>query len=473
MIETFHHDGRAMRRPDASRPQSTSGRVKMAFRRPQRRVGALIAAFVGCLALAACGGLGQTDSGGGGGGSGGGNVTLSFLVDNNPANVKLAEGVASAFHARNPNITVKVTTRPQGGDGDNVVKTRLATGEMDDVFAYNSGSLFQALSPQKNLVPLTDQPWVSSLEKAFRPSVSTGGQVYGAPYGSSFGGGVLYNKKVFAKLGLKVPKTWGQFMANNAKIKAAGVAPVIQTYQDTWTSQLFVLGDYHNVQATDPSWAAKYTRNQVKYVQSPAFAGFQHLQQVHAAGYENKDYRSIKFEQGLRELATGKGAQYPMLSNAVAQIATQSPRQVDDVGFFALPGDDAAKNGVTLWLPGGVYIPKTTTGAKLDAAKKLAAFMTTKAGCDAQTKAFTPAGPYMVKGCDLPSGLPPAVTDLTPYVDSGQVTPALEFLSPVKGPALEQITVEVGSGLRSAQKGASLYDQDVKKQAQQLGLPGW
>jgi raffinose/stachyose/melibiose transport system substrate-binding protein len=79
----------------------------------------------------------------------------------------------------------------------------------------------------------------------------------------------------------------------------------------------------------------------------------------------------------------------------------------------------------------------------------------------------------MVKGCDLPADLPPAVKDLTPYVDGGKVTPALEFLSPVKGPALEQITVEVGSGLRSAQKGASLYDQDVKKQAQQLGLPGW
>jgi raffinose/stachyose/melibiose transport system substrate-binding protein len=43
----------------------------------------------------------------------------------------------------------------------------------------------------------------------------------------------------------------------------------------------------------------------------------------------------------------------------------------------------------------------------------------------------------------------------------------------VKGPALEQITVEVGSGLRSAQSGAQLYDKDVKKQAQQLGLKGW
>ena len=50
---------------------------------------------------------------------------------------------------------------------------------------------------------------------------------------------------------------------------------------------------------------------------------------------------------------------------------------------------------------------------------------------------------------------------------------ALEFLSPVKGPALEQITVAVGSGLNTADEGGALYDQDVEKQAQQLGLPGW
>ena len=69
--------------------------------------------------------------------------------------------------------------------------------------------------------------------------------------------------------------------------------------------------------------------------------------------------------------------------------------------------------------------------------------------------------------------MPQAIKDLQPYVDSGNVTPALEFQSPVKGPALEQITVEVGSGIRKAADGAALYDQDVKKQAQQLGLPGW
>ena len=73
------------------------------------------------------------------------------------------------------------------------------------------------------------------------------------------GGGVLYNKKIYADLGLSVPKSWAEFMANNEKIKAAGKAPVIQTFGETWTSQLFVLADYYNVQAAVPDFAEKYT----------------------------------------------------------------------------------------------------------------------------------------------------------------------------------------------------------------------
>ena len=88
-------------------------------------------------------------------------------------------------------------------------------------------------------------------------------------------------------------------------------------------------------------------------------------------------------------------------------------------------------------------------------------------------KAWDVAGPFMVNGCELPADVPAAIKDVTNYVDEKKVTPALEFSSPVKGPALEQITVEVGSGIRPAQDGAELYDQDVEKQAQQLGLEGW
>ena len=439
----------------------------MRFAKSWRPVSPLVATLACILALGACsaGSLGSSDEGGG--------ITLTFLVGNADGDVKPAQGLAEAFHAKNPDITVQVQQRPGGSEGDNIVKTRLSTGEMTDVFLYNSGSLFQALNPEQNLVPLTGESWTNQVEDAFKPVVSVGNELYGAPIESSFGGGVLYNKKVYEKLGLQVPTTWAEFMANNAKIKAAGIDPVLQSYQDTWTSQLLVLADYHNVAAADPGWAEKYTNGQVKYAQKPAVKGFQRLEEVHKAGYENKDYRSMRFEKGVADLAAGKGGHFPMLTVVVGTLAASDPEHINDVGFFGQPGDDASKAGMTIWMPPGLYIPKSTEGAKLDAAKKFVAFVASQEGCEAQTKAYPPSGPYMIKGCELPADVPASVKDVVAYVEKGNITPALEFQSPVKGPALEQITVEVGSGLRSAADGAALYDQDVKKQAQQLGLKGW
>ena len=431
----------------------------------------LAAVAASALALTACsaGDLGSSDKS-----SSGGKVTLSFLVDNGEGNTKIAQAMAKDFTAKNPDITVNIESRPQGGDGDNVIKTRLQTGNMTDVFMYNSGSLFQQINPQKNLVPLSDQPWVGQLNDTFKSTVTANNQVYGAPFGTFTAGAILYSKPIYQQLGLQVPKTWAEFEANNAKIKAAGKVPVIQTYGDTWTSQLFVLGDFHNVAAAEPDFADKYTKNQAKYATDPAaFKGFQHEQEIHDKGYMNKDFASAKLEDGLRMLAKNQGAHYPILSGVVGGAAATDPKALQTIGLFALPGDDAAKNGLTVWSPSGIYIPQTTKGAKLDAAKKFVTWTTSQEGCATAAKAFAPSGPLAIKGCTLPADVPQAVKDTQPYFDNGNNSPALEFLSPVKGPALEQITVEIGSGIRSAADGAKLYDQDVKKQAQQLGLEGW
>ena len=107
-------------------------------------------------------------------------------------------------------------------------------------------------------------------------------------------------------------------------------------------------------------------------------------------------------------------------------------------------------------------------------AKDFANFVASTDGCKAMIAANGATGPYLIKGCELPKDVPTSVADMLPYFQKdGGTSPALEFVSPIKGPALEQITVETGSGIRGAADAAALYDQDVTKQAKQLGLPNW
>jgi len=449
----------------------------MRFRSKGRR-GLALVALGAAIALVAsgcsAGSLGSSDPGSSGSAA---STTITFLTGATDTDVASAKSVIAAFQAANPNITVKSDTRPGGSEGDNLVKTRLATGDMSEVFIYNNGSLLQAIKPEQNLVALDDQPWAGQIEQTFADSSKgSDGKLYGGPYGTAFGGGVFYNIPVYKKLGLQVPKTWDEFMANNKKIKdAGGVDPVEQTYGETWTSQLFVLGDYANVEAQVPSFAADYTANKAKYATTPAaLGGFEHIQAVKDAGYLNKDFASAKLNDGMKAVSTGAAAHYPQLGASAANIENVAPGKSKDVGFFALPGNDAANNKLTVW-PGtsAMYIPKSVEGDKLEAAKKFVAFSATQEGCDANIKGAPPQGPFLSKACNLPTDVSQVAKDTQTYFDAGNTSPALEFKSPIKGPALEQICIQVGTGQVDAKKAAELYDQDVKKQAQQLGLPGW
>lgn len=416
--------------------------------------------------MGSIGGSGDTDSGGG--------TTITFLAGSGSGTVTLAEGLKAGFEAANPDIKITLESQPEGTEGDNLTKTKLATGEMADVFYYNSGSLFQALNPEANLTPLTDQPWVEQLSPEMKTVVSTDTDTYGTPVGTTFAGGVLYNKKVYDQLGLKVPTSWDEFDANNKKILADGnVTPIQQTFGDTWTSQPFVLGDFGNVAAQDPNWADDYTANKAKYNKEPALQAFLNQEQTYKDGYYNKDFASANLDDGIKAIATGEAAHYPMLTAVISTVIQNYPDNVDDVGFFPLPAQDEANTQMTLWLPNSVYIPKTTTGAKLDAAKKFIEWINSSEGCEVQQTASAVSGPFATSACTFSGSVPALVNDMQPYLDNGQVSPALAFLSPIKGPNLENITVEVGSGITSAKEGAARYDEDVKKQAKQLGLPGW
>jgi raffinose/stachyose/melibiose transport system substrate-binding protein len=400
-------------------------------------------------------------------------VTLSLLGAQNPNDQLMIEGLTEAYTALHPNVTFEIEVAAGGGaEADNLVKTRLATGEMNDIFYYNSGSLLQALHPSDTLVDLSQEPFIANIAESFLPTVSQNGGIFGVPVGYASAGGILYNKKVYEDLGLSVPKTWDEFAANNEKIKAAGISPVLQTYGDTWTSQLFVLADNYNVAQAVPNFAEDYTNNKAKYATIPeAMAGFEHLQEGFEKDWYQQDFATARFEQGLEMLANGEVPQYPMLTQVMNAVASNWPDKVNDVGFFAQPGPDATKNGATIWMPLAFYIPKTSP--HIDVAKDFFAFVASTAGTDAITAKVTPAGPYLIKGAKLPDDVLPFVNDLNGYIDSGNAYPALEFLSPIKGPNLEQICVAVGTGQMTPEEAAAAYDLDVEKQAQQLGLPGW
>jgi len=334
-------------------------------------------------------------------------VTLTYLVDDSQNNVTRTNALADAYMEMNPNVTIEIELRPGGAEGDNVVKTRLATGEMTDIFWYNSGALLQALNPSETLLDISDQPYVDNMLEAFVTTVSQGDAIFGVPSETGMGGGILYNTQVYEDLGLEVPVTWEEFAANNEVIAEAGIAPVMATFgpQSTWTSQLFVLADYYNVEAAAPGWGDMYTTNQANYTNTPAaLAGFQRMEQAYESGWFQEDYVTEDFEPGLELLVNGEVAHYPMLTFVIGTIEANFPEQADVIGFFAQPGADPESNGVTLWMPAATYIPQTTEGVQREVALDFLGFIASVEGTEVLTEALAPAGPYLIEGATLQIG---------------------------------------------------------------------
>jgi raffinose/stachyose/melibiose transport system substrate-binding protein len=399
---------------------------------------------------------------------------ITFQSENGEASRLKWDALAAAYMKANPDVTVKINYVPGGVEGDALLKSQLASGTAPDVFVYNVGALLQAIDPVRNLVNMKNEPWMKTVNTGFIPSATgADGGIYAAPFGTAMGGGILYNKRIYSQLNLKIPLTWNEFMANNAKIKKAGLVPVINSFKDSWTTQLFVLGDHFNVAKALPGFEKKFTENKVVLANNKAtLAGFSYLEQIRKAGYTNKDAAATTFAKALEYLALGKGAHYPMLSAGIDTIVSNFPTKAPDIGFFAQPGTSAKSNGATIWMPAGVYIPKTTK--VLEEAKKFVAWTVSKASFEVQNKAVPPSGPYFIKGAPVSGNLTGVFTDLYNYMQKpGASYPALEFLTPVKGPNLSQICVEIGTGQKSAIEGAKSYQKDLQKQSKQLGLPGW
>ncbi|MEY9962862.1 multiple sugar transport system substrate-binding protein [Streptacidiphilus sp. MAP12-16] len=130
------------------------------------------------------------------------------------------QGIADAFHAANPKITVKVQTIAWANWDQ--VATLIQDKQYPDILV---GDAPQELAANGLLYPLTDvmsQSTISNLIPVFAKQEETSGVAYGAPFTTS-ARAMFYNKKLFAAAKIAAPpKTWADLQADAAKIKALG-----------------------------------------------------------------------------------------------------------------------------------------------------------------------------------------------------------------------------------------------------------
>ncbi len=182
------------------------------------------------------------------------------------------------------------------------------------------------------------------------------GSLYGLPQVGEVVG-FYYNKTKLAKLGLSVPKTWGELEQQLKTIKDAGETPLVLGDLEKWPA-IHVFGPVQGAHTPAEEITNLALGNPGgDWTDATNVAAAQQVQDWVKAGYFNSDVNGAAYDDMVAKFGKGTGVYFlggswntPVLDAALS----------DQVGFFAPPPADASAGPATT---GGTSLPFAVTSA--------------------------------------------------------------------------------------------------------------
>ncbi|MEV4277513.1 ABC transporter substrate-binding protein [Actinoplanes xinjiangensis] len=233
--------------------------------------------------------------------------------------------------------TVEVVTVPDPYEQS--VQTKVATGDKPDLaFWQPTASMLTAINARTNLQPLTDAPWLSSLDPALKDITGLlDGTRYAALVTSPAVEGVYYNKEVFAAQGITAtPKNFDEMITLARSLKAAGVTPFHEMGADRWATQWWV-----QIQLADAARAGLWDRinsGQAKFTDPDVVRTIETYDGLIREGLFNSDIKTARFEDQGTALLDGKAAMVVQVNSFFGQLQAKADTATLDerIGFFPI-----------------------------------------------------------------------------------------------------------------------------------------
>lgn len=131
---------------------------------------------------------------------------LEIVTNADETTYNAVNEIFQKFMEENPGVKITYTT--QGSDYEQLMKARMASNDLPDIFATHGWSVARY---SEYLRPLNDQPWFGTVEESFLRNIENGsGDIFVLPLNMDQGG-LMYNKKLIKELGVEIPATWDDF----------------------------------------------------------------------------------------------------------------------------------------------------------------------------------------------------------------------------------------------------------------------
>lgn len=235
--------------------------------------------------------------------------------------VAKVNNIIAAFNKTYPNIKVKFDpTNPP--DYNATLRLQLESGTGPDLFyarSYATGAELYSAGYELDLstLPAIKKNFTADATSAWTTS---DGKVFAMPLGA-VSHGIYYNKDIFAKQGIAIPKTWEDLITAAAKLQKAGITPFANGIADQWDINEVVMMNIMPSTVGGAAGRMAYESGKRPFNDPSIVAAFQQIKDL--APYLPKGFEAMTYNDAQALFALGKAAMYFDGSWTVPQFMDQ------------------------------------------------------------------------------------------------------------------------------------------------------
>lgn len=256
-----------------------------------------------------------------------------FFNDQNPAPRAAMEGMVERFQAMHPNLRIELTFIDREANKTQIRNYLSANPpDVNGWYAGNRMRPYVAAGLFEDVSDLWDGPMGEELAST-RPALTIDGRQWGVPY-SYYQWGIYYRSDIFAELGLEVPATWEQELANCRAILASGRRCYAIGSRHPWTTAGWF--DYLNMRTNGYDFHMALTAGEVPWTDERVRATFANWRTLLDMGAYIDDPTAYDWQEALPFVVNGQATAY-LMGNFVVAPLREAGLTNDNLGFYTFP----------------------------------------------------------------------------------------------------------------------------------------
>ena len=271
-----------------------------------------------------------------------------------PDGIKIYDSMMAEFEKNNPGVTV-TWDRSSGDDYQfQGLPSLLASDTPPDVYFEWGGNRVKNHAEDGEALDIT------ALADEIRPTLESSawsgavfnGKTYMIPTNQDVTIMMWYNKDIFSKLSLTAPGTWDEFLNICAKIKGAGITPILMGNSDAWVAGNFA-GLFLSRVAGDKETDDVLSLKKGTRFNNPGFIkAMQYASDLGMKGYINRDVNTLGYDPSFARLFDNSSAMYPLGTWFVTEVVPENALDPSKAhfDFFNLPAFTGGKGDQTSYM---------------------------------------------------------------------------------------------------------------------------